>query len=218
MIILGIDPGRTSGVALVEQRHGQRPLLLACWHVTGDTWRRWIDRARTVTYALESVLPASHLLAQTDGAAPDPAVVRCVIEEPPPVATRWREQAGRPQLGTRLGGRLAGDQEGLRTWAGIGRRQGAWMVVLMEAGWPEPELVDQPTWVQAFGLPRGKQQDGRGGGACPHGQHRIREAALYVEGATEQLAAIPGSYRVDVAEAVLQAAAMTLPTAAEWDL
>jgi len=225
MIVLGIDPGAASGVALVQGRRGQRPLLLGCRHVAGSPWPRWLSNARRALSELGRLVDGDcyhtddkgFALDFTGKAHPvpriDPAKVRCVIEEPPPVATRWKDTKRgrgantRPQLGNRLGGRLAGDQEGLRTWAGIGRRQGAWISKLDELNWPAHELIDQSIWVEGWGnIPRGKQGDGT---------HRIMEAGLFVEGAKEQLLAIPKTYRVDVAEAVLLAGALTLPN--EWE-
>ncbi len=203
MIALGVDPGRVTGIALVRWvAPGRRPVLLGCWRVTGPSWARWLASLETALTAARELLPDDHIAT----GQPDPEQVLVGIEEPPPVVRRWQHGSGRPRLGTRLDGRLAGDSTGLRSWVGIGRRQGAVLAAAMGRGWPEPLLVPQSEWVAAWRIPRGKKSTERG-----LGWHRVDEAGLHLEGAAELLERIPRSYRVDVAEAALLAGSMILP-------
>jgi hypothetical protein len=127
--------------------------------------------------ASAACLEARELVAQHEGAE-----VVCTVEEPPPVSRR---------------GALAGDHHGQRSWVGIGRRQGMMMAAMIVAGLPEPTLVAQGAWAGGLGLAPGKQGDG---------SHRIREASLLVQGAAVRLHEIDEPRRIDVAEAILQAA------------
>ena len=203
MIALGVDPGRVTGMALVRQAvPGRRPVLLGCWRVTGPSWARWLASLEAALTAARGLLPADY--AGTEKPAPERVLVG--IEEPPPVVRRWQHGGGRPRLGTRLDDRLDGDRNGLRSWVGIGRRQGAVLATAMARGWPEPALVPQSDWVAAWRIPRGKKSTERG-----LGWHRVDEAGLYLEGAAELLERIPRSYRVDVAEAAMLAGSLVLP-------
>ena len=172
-VALSADPGTNAGLALVQHVPGARPRLLAAWEVYGSRPGLWWARA----------LQACQEAAQRVGALgghPTPQVA-LTVEEPPVVSRH---------------GALAGDTHGQRSWVGIGRRQGMLLAAMAQAGLGDGELLDQAAWARGWGVPVGKQGDGR---------HRVAEAGLYVEGAREVLAAMSGPRVVDVAEAILQA-------------
>ncbi len=178
---VGADPGQHAGLALVQHVDGARPRLVRAWAIHGSTYAPWTRRARAAAVELVSAI-------ETLGAAPSD--VRGWIEEPPPAVRK---------------GALGGASRAESAWAGIGRRQEGIRGAVWTASQERLELlrVDNADWTWTLGggdrgVAKAKWGDGT---------HRIREAGWHLEGAADELAAIPAACRIDVAEACLIALA-----------
>lgn len=178
---VGVDPGAALGLALLVDEL-PRPRLLGVWDVSGAR-HLWHRRLREAIEELDDLVEG-----------PTPV---CWVED-------WSEARGEARSR-----HLA--------WKGLGHAQGAicqaWYArtgqvpVLVPVSDEAPARHAQPRrgWTSLLGLAAGKHEgfDGQ-----PKGWHRVDEAALRVAGPVrEQLADVPNARRVDVAEAILIAAA-----------
>jgi len=98
-MVLGIDPGRSCGLALVEHRRGVRPRLSGAWHIRGGTRLLWTSRAAAAVDAVALSLPPTDL-----------ASLRIVLEVPGGRGASRRNYGPDTWLGL---GRYAGVIEGL---------------------------------------------------------------------------------------------------------
>lgn len=180
-LAIGADPGQHAGLALVEHADGRRARLVRAWAIQGAAYALWTRRSKAA---------AVELLAELQARGAAPADVRGWIEEPPPAVRK---------------GALGGAAHTETAWAGIGRRQEGIRRSVWDASAERLELVRVQnadwTWTLghgSMGVSKSKWGDHT---------HRIREAEFHLEGAKEQLAAIPETCRIDVAEACLIALA-----------
>lgn len=105
-------------------------------------------------------------------------------------------------------GSIAGVRDGMSAWAGLGQHRGLALAAAMEADLPVEDIA-QREWARSLPISRAKGGD----------VDRVAEAGRLVAGAADALNALDASSeaarsrRVDVAEAVLIAAAGCLVTA-----
>jgi hypothetical protein len=135
-LILAIDPGRVSGLALVRPGgRGEAPTLLGAWVVTASTQRAWLRRADA---ALDE--------AQALSALP----WRVVAEKDPP--------ARRMRGGARGAG---GDKQGIATASGMGKYRG-YLIALAHRRSPdhEPKMIPVRDWTKGLNVRAGKRGDG----------------------------------------------------------
>lgn len=134
IICLGIDPGRESGVALVELMpspgKAPYPALHGSWAVWGDRDRLWFDRATA------AVQEATRALGE-----------RCKIAFIEEIPVTFREDS------------IKGVKRGHAAWAGLGKRWGAWQSILFGAGW-EVREIEQADWTKLCGVEKSKAKAG----------------------------------------------------------
>lgn len=186
-VVLGVDPGRSAGLALVQQDRGCRPTLLWSGNVFGQ------GRASKTTSVKQEYAWCKRL----DGAlealrlrAPD-GLTAAYIEEPTGGGVRNRRQKKRgPDWLLRMGG-----FQDMFTWA-IRAQFGI-----------HPEKVTTKSWTSIVGVPPGKITPAFG--QEPAGWHRCREAAFFVDGyeVPGRSNATQDEREVAVAEAILIAVA-----------
>lgn len=186
--VLAVDPGASSGVALLLHEWKARPLLVGAWAPHGSSWPLRLARFREVLLEVRSRVEG--LRSQRPGLTLTGAI------EKPPSSSR------------QAGGKLAGVR-GQTAWRGIGEAMGAWrMAAHIELGL---DLEAIPVgWAREVGdIPVGKHPARHGIDPCD-GWHRVSEAQFYVEGADAGLALLrpkgtQAEHRrtVDAAEAVL---------------
>ena len=181
-LALGIDPGASTGLALVRDVPGGLPELLGAWCAWGAD-REWLRR-------LNESLGVVGVLAFDRGVALADVVVW--VEEPP---SHWRSGGPRnTQAAARGIGRRMGQVE--MAWAQ--RTEGTW-----------PRRVQGPEWWEPW---RGQVAHGKigDGGHRIAEAGRWVEGARAVLAAMEQETTAARERRVDVAEAILIAGAAAM--------
>lgn len=188
-MLVGYDPGRDAGLALLDDRGGQRPELVQLWEIHGDD-HLWHARLAS------AVTECAGLLRGAAEAAPEG------WREPLVWAEDWVPYA-------------RADRPRQQAWIGLGRRQGAFLAAWVAEAGALPTLVPpgdesvqhlgdraRQGWTRLLGVAAGKlEADG--------GRHRLAEAARYVDGPVRDRLLACGSRgrQVDLAEAILIAAA-----------
>ena len=119
---VGIDPGARAGASFVGL-HGNTPELVAAIPIYGKWPGPWYRRALDGFDQLSRELD---LVVRRGG-----RYVGAWIEDPPVVSRR---------------GALRGDSRGQKTWAGLGRREGALMAAAFHRGLGFPEQVENKAW------------------------------------------------------------------------
>jgi|LauGreDrversion2_3_1035106.scaffolds.fasta_scaffold01517_2 hypothetical protein len=135
VICLGIDPGRESGVALVElvptPGKAPYPALHGSWAVWGASDRLWFNRATAAVHEATRALGEG-------------CVKIAFIEEIP---------------ATFRTGSIKGVKRGHAAWAGLGKRWGAWQSILFGADW-EVREIEQSDWTKLCGVEKSKEKAG----------------------------------------------------------
>ena len=188
-MLVGCDPGRSCGLALLVDRGGQRPELVEAWDVHGED-HLWYPRLG------QAVTECAALIRGAVEAEPQGWSPTLVWSED------WVPYArdGRPRQ---------------QAWIGLGRRQGAFIALWAAETAELPTLVPpgdesvqhrgdraRAGWTRLLGVAAGKSE-------VDDGQHRLAEACRHVGGSVrERLLQVSSRARqVDMAEAVLIAAA-----------
>ena len=178
---IGLDPGATSGAALVAVPWGAdpRPRLLAATAITASSPTKLRGPARTAEWTRRYQRAAEEALRR----------FRCILpaHRLDEVALAVEERPG-----------STGPTEEVY---GLGCRTGQLVAAVEHIFGRAPELVPQPWWTEILDVPPRKS----GGGG-----HRIEEASARLVGAAELLDQVPATARVDVAEACLLALAVLL--------
>jgi hypothetical protein len=193
VISVGIDPGESAAVAAVQSQRGKRPRLLGLWPIYASTPGPWLYRADAAMVACADLL--ERMAAEAEASDRPLSALRI-----PRVSIEGVVKAARGPFAHHASG-----------W-GLGFRAGqlhalAWMHL------GTPPVVVLPT-AKAGGWWGKLAISGKAiGKKLGDGQHRVREAGLFVEGAGEALAGLDTSCAaararvVDSAEAILIAAA-----------
>ncbi len=178
--VIGFDPGATAGAALVAVPRGDdhRPRCLAAASIAASRSKKRVGPARRARWELDWYERALVVLHRLRAQVPDRRLAEVTLVIEVPNDERSCDAYS-------FGLARQTERLALACQAVFGRR---------------PEPVTQGTWVDFYGdLPIAKQGDGT---------HRIEEAAAHVVGARELLEKVTAGHRVDVAEAVLLAAAV----------
>jgi hypothetical protein len=129
-LVLGCDPGASSGLALVGLPLRGAAQLHGLWQVHGSSGPLWWARAQAA--AAEACLVA-------DGLEEGPHVA--AVEEIP---ATFRD------------GSIVGLRKGHSAWAGLGQRRGLLLAALYTAGW-QVEDIDQRDWTAEARVQASKQ-------------------------------------------------------------
>lgn len=136
-VAVGIDPGASGGVALVDVGE-PRPRLLYAARLYGSSYTTWVSRADATL---------TEVAAAVDRAGVAVAEVPVWVEDPPPAI--------------REGG-LDGDSRGLASWVGLGRYQGFALAAAVRAGFSRFERVQVSAWTRVLGPAVASRKSGDG--------------------------------------------------------